>query len=77
MTKRSVVWGQAAKVHLNKIPKLQKRVLRLMNFGQYTTHAIPFFISAKVLPIDLLYFKSVAILMHDQALRWCNFAQLA
>ena len=60
-----VVWGQAAKVHLNKILKLQKRVLRLMNFGQYTSHAIPFFISAKVLPIDMLYFKSVAILMHD------------
>ena len=36
-----------------------------MNFGQYTSHAIPFFIPAKLLPIDMLYFKSVAILMHD------------
>ena len=49
-----VVWGQAAKGHLNKIRKLQKHVLRLMNFGQYTSHAIPLFISAEVLPIHML-----------------------
>ena len=45
--------------------KLQKCVLRLMNFGQYASHAIPFFISAKILPIDMLCFKLVAVLMHD------------
>ena len=31
----------------------------------YKSHAIPFFISSNLLPLDLLYFKSVAILMHD------------
>ena len=36
-----------------------------MNFGQYASHAIPFFISAKILPIDMLCFKLVAVLMHD------------
>ena len=36
-----------------------------MNFGQYTSHAIPFFISANVLPVNMLYFKSVSMLMHD------------
>ena len=59
------VWGQAAKVHLNKILKLQKCVLRIINFGQYRSHAIPFFISANVLPVNMLYFKSVSMLMHD------------
>ena len=59
------VWGLAAKVHLSKILKLQKRVLRIMNFGQCRSPAIPFFISANVLPVNMLYFKSVSMLMHD------------
>jgi hypothetical protein len=60
-----ILWGQAGRVHLNKIFKLQKHALRLMNFGKYTSHAISFFISDKILPIDMLYFKSVSMLMHD------------
>ena len=60
-----ILWGQAARVYLNKIFKLQKRALRLMNFGKYRSHAIPFFISDQILPIDMLYFKSVSMLMHD------------
>ncbi len=36
-----------------------------MNFGKYTSHAISFFISDKILPIDMLYVKSVSMLMHD------------
>ena len=59
------VWGKAAKVHLDKILKLQKRVLRLIYFGDYTSHAIPFFSSSNILPVEMLYFKSVSILMHD------------
>ena len=29
------------------------------------THAVPFFISSSLIPLDLVYFTSVAILMHD------------
>ena len=36
-----------------------------MFFCDYKTHAIPFFISYSLLPLDLLYFKSVSILKHD------------
>ena len=43
--------GQAAKAHLNKLLLLQKRALRLMYFLNPRTHAIPFFISPKILPI--------------------------
>ena len=57
--------GPATKSHLNKILKIQKRVPRIMNFGRYRLHAIPFFISANVLPVIMLYFKSVSMLMHD------------
>ena len=59
------LWGQAARTHLNKILKLQKQVLRLVNFGDYTTHAVPYFITDNVLPIDMLYFKSVSMLMYE------------
>ena len=44
---------------------VQKRALRLMFFGDYKAHAVPFFISSSLLPLDLLYFKSVAVLMYD------------
>ena len=61
------LWSRADKTHRNKIPCLhdQKLALRLMFFSGYKTHAIPLFISSSLLPLDLFYFKSVAILMHD------------
>ena len=38
-----IVWGPAAKTHANQLFLLQKRALRLMHFGHYTAHAIPYF----------------------------------
>ena len=60
-----VAWGRDAKTRRNKIVILQKRVLRLMYFGDYKSHALPYFLSSCCLPLDFLYFKSVAVLMHD------------
>ena len=62
---RSFLVAKAAKTYKNKILILQKRALRLMFFGDYNSHAVPYFVSSSFLPLDLLYFKSVAILMHD------------
>ena len=36
-----------------------------MYFGGYISHVIAFFISSRLLPLDMLYFKSVAMMMHD------------
>ena len=36
-----------------------------MYFGNYKSHALPYFLSFRFLPLDFLYFKSVAALMHD------------
>ena len=44
---------------------LQKRALRLMYFVDYKFNAIRFFISSRLPPLDMLYFKPVAIMMHD------------
>ena len=58
-----ILWGQAARVYLNKIFKLQKRALRLMNFGKYTSHAISFLFLIKY--YLSICFISVSMLMHD------------
>ena len=50
------VWGQACKTDLNQLLVLQKRAVRLINFGCYRDHAIPFFIKSNILPLDFLYF---------------------
>ena len=60
-----VAWGQAANVHLNKVVILQKRVLRLRYFSDYTSHTAPLFACSGILPIKMLYFKLVASLLHD------------
>lgn len=60
-----VAWGQAAKSDMEKILILQKRVVRLMNFANYNSHAVPYFISANVMPINMLYVKLSSLLMHD------------
>ena len=60
-----IAWGQADNSSLNKIPILQKRALRLMYFSDRRAHAIPLFVRSGVLPLNMLYFKYSAILMHD------------
>ena len=59
------VWGQTTKTNLKRILVLQKRVLRLIFFVNKREHAIPLFVRANILPVDMLYYKSMSILMHD------------
>ena len=44
---------------------LQKWALRLMYFSDRRIHAIPLFVRFGVLPLNMLYFKYSATLMHD------------
>ena len=64
-TYRLVAWGNASKNYLNKIVVLQKRVLRLIYFVDKKEHAIPLFVTAKILPITFLYYEAVYKLMFD------------
>ena len=59
------VWGLAAKSYINKLLVLQKRALRLIYFAPSNAHAIPFFMETKILPVNMIYFDTVANLMHD------------
>lgn len=58
-------WGQACNSYLETLLKLQKRVLRFMNFSDRNEHAIPLFLDAHVLPLKFSYCESIANLMFD------------
>ena len=60
-----ISWAQAANSSLNKILILQKLALRLMYFSDRRAHAIPMFVRSAVLPLNMLYFKYSATLLHD------------
>ena len=59
------VWGRAAKSYIRKLLVPQKRALRLIYFAPSDAHAIPLFIGSKILPVNMIYFDTVANLMHD------------
>ena len=60
-----IAWGQGSKSNLNKVLMLQKRVIRLVHFLPYRDHSLPIFVSSNILPIELLYFETVSVFMHD------------
>jgi hypothetical protein len=64
-----VLWGQAAEIRINKILKLQQQALRLLYFGEYTSHTVPFYLSTNTLPFEMLYIK---IYMYFNALHISN-----
>ena len=59
------VWGQAVQTYINQVLALQNGALRLIYFAPYRSHAIPLFVSSNALPVNMLYFKSISVLMHD------------
>ena len=60
-----VAWGQAAKTHLEKLLRLQKRAVRLINFAPFRSHAVPYFLHSNIMPITMFYFKLSSTLMFD------------
>ena len=60
-----VAWGQAAKIHLEKLLRLQKRAVHLINFAPFHSHAVPYFLHSNIMPITMLYFELSSMLMFD------------
>ena len=60
-----IVWGQACKSYLDKLLKLQKRVLRFIYFSDHNQHAILLFSDAGILPLQFSYYELAANLMFD------------
>ena len=61
---RLVAWGHASKT-LSKLLIVQRRAIRFIYFADRRDHAIPFFVNAKILPPNCLYYKLLAEMMHD------------
>ena len=67
-------WGQAADCYLIKVLIPQKRALRLIYISDCRAHAIPLFLSSSILPLHLLFFKYIAIFMHDVISHYTRFS---
>ena len=65
LTYGRISWGNACKTFLDQILVPPKRTLRLIYFAETNDHAIPFFVNAKILPLQSLYYESVCSLMYD------------
>ena len=57
--------GSSCQNSFTKILVLQKRVLRLMYFSEPRAHAVPLFISSKILPLQMLYAEKVSSIIFD------------
>ena len=57
----TIIWGGAAKVHLEKLLKLQKRAVRIITGSGYLEHTAPLFKQLELLKIDEIYRFSCCI----------------
>ena len=59
-------WGNTAKVHKEKILKIQKRLVRMLFKKPQNEHSPPLFKKARILPIEELYQLRILLIAHDQ-----------
>ena len=57
----NIIWGGAAKVHLEKLLKLQKRAVRIITGSGYLEHTAPLFKQLELLKVDEIYRVSCCI----------------
>lgn len=57
-------WGNASQIHLNKIFKIQKRVIRIIYKCHPTDHTSNLFKKSNILPIFQLYTLRISLLSH-------------
>jgi len=63
---QNYAWSRAAKsAYISKLLLVQRRALRLINFALSGACAIPLYIESKILRLTIIYFDTVANLMHD------------
>jgi len=60
-----IVCGQPRKSYLVKLPKLQKRALRFINFSDRNQHVISLFSDARILPLQFSVYEFTANQMYD------------
>lgn len=58
------VWGAAADTYLDKILKLQKKIVRIINFSPFRAHSEPIFRNLGIRKINLIYEYNVGVFMY-------------
>ena len=59
-----LLWGNANKMYLNKLYKLQKRAVRMISNSSYLSHSKPLFEKFNILNIFQMYEKESNIFMY-------------
>ena len=59
-----LLWGNANKIYLDKVHKLQKRALRIISNSSYLCHSKPLFEKYNMLNIFQMYDKEIGVFMY-------------
>ena len=59
-----IVWGTSAKVYQDQIVKLQKKIIRIINYSDSKEHTIPIFKKYRILPLPQEYILNCALFMY-------------
>ena len=59
-----IVWGTSAKVDQDQIIKLQKKIIRIINYSGSKEHTIPIFKKYRILPLPQQYILNCALFMY-------------
>ena len=66
------VWGSAVKTHIDKIFRLQKRVVRIIHGVHPRTHSKPLFKNLGILNVKQLFSYNVGLFMYKHSHHWLS-----
>ena len=58
------IWGKSFKTYVDKIFKIQKRIVRMLCNAKYLDHTDPLFLECKLLKVNSVYEYAIAIFMY-------------
>jgi len=59
-----LIWGATPKTNLQKLQKIQNKVVRLLAWANWQDHALPIYTQLNILILDKLANYATAIFMH-------------
>ena len=56
-----ITWGGACSSTLLSLFSLQKKIVRIITYSDYTAHSAPIFHSLRILPLEFIYNYSLGL----------------
>jgi len=69
-------WGYAAKIHMDSLVKVQKRIIRVISSSNFRDHTAPLFTKLKILPIAKLFLYQILVFMYKVYCKLLPFSLL-